>query len=154
MAEHKKITWEIDENNCWNCTSHYKSNGYPVFWWDGKCTNMSRFIWEQMFGEIPLKMEVCHKCDNPACINPEHLFLGTHFDNLKDCMNKNRSGIYACHKGETHGMAKLTKEQVKDILSDTRTHKTIANQYEVTRSTISYIKSGKLWKCIYEQSAN
>jgi hypothetical protein len=145
----KPITWYVDENKCWICTSHCKnSKGYPQYNKKGsKHMQMSRYMYEQEYNCSVLptiggeKIFICHKCDNPACINPEHLFLGTQYDNLKDMVKKNRQQM-----GEKHYAAKLSSEQVSNILHDKRVNKIIAKEYGVSNSTIDYIKNGKRWK--------
>ncbi|KKM28097.1 hypothetical protein LCGC14_1568160 [marine sediment metagenome] len=75
--------------NCWVCISCSPTyNGYPRVCRNGKQQKLSRYVWEKYFGPIPKGMFVLHKCDNRACINPEHLFLGTHKDNMQDMMKK------------------------------------------------------------------
>jgi hypothetical protein len=98
-----------------------------------------------MFGEIPHKMQVCHKCDNPACINPEHFFLGTNQDNMKDMVNKNRQA-----KGIKKWSAKLTEQQVCEIIRDSRARKDIQKDYDVSKACIQGIKSGRKWKHLQE----
>src|SRR5208337_3746273 len=86
----KKIEYIVNENGCHICTSHYcDSRGYPII---QRNKHMSRYLWEEKHGPIPEKMEVCHKCDTPACINVDHFFLGTQKDNMKDMYNKKREG--------------------------------------------------------------
>ncbi len=85
----KKLIWKENENGCWICTSH-KTTGIGYIR-KGNST-MHRFIYEEMFGEIPKGMVVMHTCDNRKCINPEHLKLGTHHDNNQDMANKGRHG--------------------------------------------------------------
>ncbi len=105
-------------------------------------------MWEEMFGEIPHNMCVCHNCDNPSCVNPAHLFLGTQVDNIKDMVSKGRGGN---HKGENNGRTKLTNDNVisiKYLLSKGIFQKYIALVYNVSQVTISRIKLGKNWSHI------
>ena len=136
----KKITWLVTDNNCWECNSHKPSNNYPQFYKNGKVVRLHRHIYEECFGEIPKGLVVRHKCDNTFCINPEHLELGTHKDNVNDKVKRNRQA-----KGEKNGNAKLTKEQVSQIRNDNRMGKEIAKDFNVSRATISQIKNKITW---------
>lgn len=90
------------------------------------------------------KLQVCHKCDNPKCVNPSHLWLGTHTDNMRDKQTKGRQSI-----GEKHGSVKLTEQQVRDIREKyekgNTTHRKLADEYGVSKSTISDIINRKNW---------
>lgn len=77
------------ETACWNWRNT-KSDRYGRIKVRGRDLGAHRFIYEEMFGPVPSNMCVCHRCDNPPCINPEHLFLGTHLDNARDKMEKGR----------------------------------------------------------------
>lgn len=99
-------------------------------------------------GEFNYKLHVLHTCDNPICVNPDHLFLGTHQDNMDDRKRKNRTNRIA-PKGEDQGYSKLTNEQVIEIRSITGiSQKEIAKKYSVNQATISYIVQRKTWKHI------
>jgi len=78
-----------NKNGCWEWQGALRS-GYGAIKIEGKTKAIHRLSWELNYGEIPKGLLVCHKCDNPKCINPGHLFLGTHNDNAKDAYNKNR----------------------------------------------------------------
>jgi hypothetical protein len=106
---------------------------------------ISRLIYKECFGEIPQGLFVCHTCDNRACINPEHFFLGTAKDNFDDMIRKGRQNKTW---GEGVNTAKLKKEQILDIYFDNRKHEYIANEYGVQKSAISKIKTGRTWRRI------
>lgn len=114
-----------------------------------------RFSYQNYVGEIPDKMCVCHKCDNPSCVNPEHLFLGTRSENMKDMADKgrhpNKKGVPLLidNKGSKHIFSKLNEEKVKQIkikLSQGIKGTIIAREYNVVDQTIYEIKNGKNWK--------
>lgn len=88
-------------------------------------------------------MEVCHRCDNRICVNPEHLFLATHTENMLDMRNKRRQA-----KNQRHGMAKLTDNQVRAIrkLLLTLSQHQIAKEYGVSQTAIRDISTGKRWR--------
>lgn len=93
--------------------------------------------------EIPNDLFICHSCDNGLCVNPSHLFLGTPRDNTRDSMEKGRSII-----GEMNGNAKLSEidvENIRQLLDEGLTQKSISDKYNVDPSTISLINSRKSW---------
>jgi hypothetical protein len=152
MSNQKDIKWEVNENGCWICTSHKPDKaGYArLFARCGEERLMHRIMYEKYKGKIENGLFVLHKCDNPICINPEHLFLGTHQDNMDDMNNKGR---HMSLKGESHPRAKLTEEQVKEIRLITHIGcRKIAKIYGIDHTTVCYIRKGKLWKHIKEES--
>ena len=89
----KEITWQENENGCWNCTSHKPNTwGYPQHRIGYKFKMISHTMYEQKYNKIPEGFQALHKCDNPSCINPDHIFLGTHKDNMRDKVEKGRQG--------------------------------------------------------------
>lgn len=117
---------------------------YGRFRLNGKLEKAHRLAYKIRNGQIPPDMYVCHHCDVPECVNPDHLFLGTHADNMLDMYAKGRRKQF----GENAGNSKLTEEQVRLIRSDDRTGVAIALQYGVTQSTISLIRKRKAWSHI------
>jgi hypothetical protein len=108
-------------------------------------TPAHRFSYLTYIGPIPDGLQVLHKCDNPPCINPDHLFLGTHKDNMADMADKGRANGGA-PKGERHGRTHLAKADVLAIRSDPRPGRVIAREYGMSKSAIYYIKSGETWR--------
>lgn len=116
--------------------------GYGRLRYDGGRMLAHRVAYTLKFGPIPEGMQVLHKCDNPYCVAPDHLFLGTNADNVADKVSKGRQ---ARNFGEKHPSAKFTEDVIRVIRADNRLHKVIAREYGCCRSTISYIKAKKLW---------
>ena len=137
-------------SGCWLWTSSTYHGGYGRLFADGKVQKAHRLSWQFFQGEIPKGKFVCHKCDNPPCVNPEHLFLGEAADNNHDMMRKGRAVFL---KGSRHGGSKLTEADVIKIRADTRIDKLIAPEYGVHRGTINYIKRRKWWKFAIALSA-
>jgi len=109
-----------------------------------------RLSWTIHFGEIPKGLLVCHHCDNPSCVNPKHLFLGTNKDNLLDAGKKGR--LSYPYPGVGGGNSKLTKEQVLEIRKlykkGSMDHRELAELFNVTERTIAYIISRGRWRNI------
>lgn len=97
------------------------------------------------------KLHVLHRCDNRACVNPDHLFLGTNADNVADRVSKGRE---ADHAGSSNGNAKLTESNALAILRDVRPNKAIAADYGVSVITVQRIKKGTAWACIRQIGAD
>lgn len=141
--------------DCWLWIATKLPKGYGLFRCQGKLHKAHRFVWELTYGEIPDKLFVLHHCDTPSCVNPTHLFLGTHQENMADCVNKGRSRTQKHpeqQRGERNGRAKLTEAQVREIrqayATGNITQKALARQFCVSQDTIwSALKADK-WKHI------
>lgn len=141
------------DNECWMWHSTKQPNGYGVFGLGVGANQYSekahRYSYKKYIGDIPKGMYVCHSCDEPSCVNPEHLFIGSSFDNTQDMFRKGRANKCS---GEKHPMAKLTKRQVQEIRSCCiKYHKEfgltpLAKRFGVAIGTISLIVNHKNWK--------
>jgi hypothetical protein len=139
------------ENECWVWIGRIGSYNYGVFDLDNKAIRAHRFSYIIHFGEIPSSppdLCVCHTCDNPSCVNPAHLWLGTRSQNMQDKIKKGR-GNYL--KGIEASNAILTEVQVKEIKQKLKNEVKIAELskiYGVSRIAIWHIKKGHNWKHI------
>ena len=138
-------------DDCWEWKESVRRGGYGAFGVNKKVVSAHRFSWEMHNGPIPEGMFVCHTCDNPLCVNPNHLFLGTHSDNMADAANKDRMRRWERARGESHGNAKLTEDQVYEIRDDTRMPKEIAKEYGVNGPAVSKIQLRRSWKHLPER---
>jgi HNH endonuclease len=147
----------LKTDTCWLWIRCINSKGYGMITINNKPYLSHRISWVIHNGNIPNNLLVLHKCDIPACVNPEHLFLGTFKDNSKDCANKSRLNSQVDSsfiQGEKHGSAKLTEKEVLEIRESTEKLKFLSNKYNVHINTISKIRLGKLWKHLIPELKN
>jgi len=140
---------------CWPFTAQRDPDGYGKFR-SGQTTRAHRVAWELTFGPIPPGFSACHRCDNPSCCNPAHLFLGTNAENTADRDAKgrqargDRSGprLYPerLRRGGAHYAAKLAETQVVEIRSSSDGSRALAKKYSVSRSTVRHIRTRQSWK--------
>jgi hypothetical protein len=117
--------------------------GYGSMGWGGRTRKAHRMAWILAHGAISSDLFVCHKCDVPACINPDHLFLGTHRENMADRDAKCRNP-----RGEEIGNSKISAATAAFIRQDKRTHSVIAKEFGLSQSAVSRIKSRDIWKYV------
>lgn len=129
----------LDE--CWLWTGSVQSNGYGRFW-AGRNVGAHRYSYVLANGSSPGDKYVCHKCDNPPCVNPAHLFLGTPAENQADMRAKGRGGIFDPAK---HPSVKLNEALVRAIKRSAIRTSILAAEYGVSPSTISEIRGGTKW---------
>lgn len=130
-------------SGCWLWTAGCKTEGYGVLRVNGKYVAAHRVSWQLHNGTIPDGLCVCHHCDTPPCVNPNHLFLGTRKDNTDDCIKKGRKCILV---GIESPRAKLTDDQVRFIRSSETGSRQLASRFEVHQATIYRIRKGTFWK--------
>lgn len=137
----------VTDSGCWIWLGTVGSNGYGVIARKRVPIGVHRLSYEAFCGPIPAGSLVCHKCDQPLCVNPTHLFLGTHKDNTDDKCRKGRQR-WNLNLGAARYGAKLTEDQVRAIRASPKRNKDIAADYGLAANSISNIRSRKLWRHI------
>lgn len=137
-------------NECWEFTGFRMSNGYGrISGHGGKSVLVHRGSWTEFCGSIPPGMCVLHRCDNPPCVNPAHLFLGTSQDNTNDMIAKCRkvnAVVQPTKQGERHHNAKLTESQVLEIRARRKeNHRVLALEFGIGRVHVRRILRGERW---------
>lgn len=132
---------------CWIWIGAILKKGYGAFGFRGKVQNAHRVAYTLYVDEIPDGLLVCHHCDNRACVNPQHLFLGTSLDNTLDMMRKRRHNPV---KGESNAHAKLTENDVRLIRKRAIDHsrQEIASVFKISISHVDKIINRRKWKHI------
>lgn len=136
---------------CWEWTGARKKEGYGATGYrlaPGKrrLVHAHKLSWEIHFGPVPVGIQVCHRCDNPPCVNPDHLFLGTQADNIADMIAKGR---HVAVRGAASPHAKLTEEAVSSIRklrAQGVTLQELAEMYGVALQNISMAANRKSWR--------
>lgn len=129
------------ETGCIEWTAS-KRNGYGRVHWDGKPRTVHRLAWAAAHGPIPAGFGVLHRCDNPACLNPDHLFIGTHKENMRDMKSKGRANR---PRGATNPRAKLTLAHVDEIRACVESGYSLSKRLGVGQTIISRIRRGLAW---------
>ena len=131
---------KVSSTGCWEWQAAKDVDGYGMFWNNGKTSGAHRWIYQHVNG--PTKLCVCHHCDNPSCVNPQHLFADTNQNNTADRHNKGRTV-----KGSKVGTSKLTEADVYNIRYNLShlTLKQVADLYGVSITPIYYIRNKKSW---------
>ena len=136
-------------DECWNWTAYKNKKGYGQFSLHGAPRNAARVSWILSRRPQPKGMYVLHHCDNPSCVNPKHLFLGTNADNVADRHAKGRSARTMGRFGWSNSMAKLTQEKVDRIrllyTLPKVTQAKLADVFNVSFQQISRIVRNERW---------
>ena len=133
-------------DECWEWTRTRNNGGYGQIMSSGKLRKAHRVSYELHFGPIPDGLHVRHRCDNPPCVNPAHLELGTNADNVADKVARGR--LPEPLRGQRNPSVKLTDDDVRAIRSDARTSPPIAADFGITPTQVRRIKAGLVWRHI------
>jgi hypothetical protein len=149
IGNYKEIAYKETPDGCWECTSHSLDKGYPKFTRENRKWFISRWMYTQNIGPIPEGMIVRHKCDNPMCINPTHLELGTPYDNSADMVARGRSTVGKQWKNKSRIPLEKIKE-IKKALKDPikKSYATIGKKFGVSKNTVMSISKGWTWSDI------
>jgi hypothetical protein len=156
IANKMRTFWDnVDKTeSCWKWTGKgtHDDRGRVYIIFNGKREAVYRIAYILTYGIIPDDMCVCHKCDHPFCVNPEHFFLGTQIDNINDCINKGRHK-FDVKSGQDNINTKLTVLDVRDIKNQLCNYKRgmlkeLAKKYNVVPTTIASIRDNLTWRSI------
>lgn len=144
--------YRVAENGCWIWAGGFDGGRYGQFYISRFKIAAHRVSYVLRHGPIADGMLVCHRCDQPSCVNPDHLFLGTDADN-----NADRSAKLRTHQpfGAVEKYRKLSADQARTILSDKRSARALAREFGVAPNTVAKIRRGETWKHVaVEASSN
>lgn len=122
-------------DGCWEWQGSIIGNGYGVVRVDRKQVYAHRYAYELTHGTIPAGRLICHHCDNPRCVRPDHIYAGTHADNMRDALERGRHG-YKTHPGEESGNAVLTDDQVIEARLSSEPATWLARRWGVSETAV------------------
>ncbi len=144
----KRFWNKVDKSgDCWEWSGAVIGSGYGHLWVEGKTILAHRYSYSLVHGFVPDGMLVCHRCDNKRCVNPDHLFVGTHRDNTLDAVSKGRMG----GRGEKNDNSKLCKEDVREIrrlYSLGVTQRVLGEMWKTSQANVSLVVLRKRWRHI------
>lgn len=142
MLERFADKYVVSGNGCWIWTGAKDASGYGHFGVAAGVSKKAHRVSHQMYvGHVPDGLYVCHTCDVPSCVNPAHLFLGTHQANMADRGKKKRTA-----HGEANGKSVITKEIAAYIRGSKLSERALAKELGIHRGTVNAVKSGRTWK--------
>ena len=133
----------ITERGCWQWQGTANGGGYGLMCYQGKSQSAHRVSFMVFNGPIPEGLHVMHICDNPGCVNPDHLLVGTAKENRADCKNKGRLNA---KRGSENGFAKLTEEEVLEIRTSDIGPRELAKKFGLHEGSVCNIRRGLTWK--------
>lgn len=143
----KEIAYTVDSKGCWICTSHGVNHGYPMFKRNGRRIRLNRWVLQEKLGR-PIKEGylACHKCNETTCINPDHIYEGTHADNAYDSVD---AGTHVCLQGENNPSSKLTWDDVRYIRSHPEeSQRKLARKFGVSQPAVWQVRNNIKWNSV------
>jgi hypothetical protein len=139
----------LEIGDCWIWQQSTDKNGYGCACFNGVYLGAHRLSFMAFVGEIPSGIKVLHTCDIPSCVRPQHLFLGSHQDNMDDMVKKGRSakGVHM-NTGSAHGSAVLTEDQVlliRKLCEEGRSQNSVEREFGLSKGLVNKIVRRKLW---------
>lgn len=152
-AKMDRLSMPCPATGCYLWLGTIKSEAAPYgrIYFRGAMRGAHRIAWELKNGPIEVGMDVCHRCDNPLCVNPDHLFMAVHERNVADMMAKGRNvapprnHVPRDQRGEKNALARLTDAMVRDIRASQEPIRAIAKRLGIGRATVQGAKSGRTW---------
>ncbi len=138
---------EGGKNDCWNWNKSTNEKGYGQVMCAGKNIKAHKMAYMIHVGDIPDGVSVLHKCDNPRCVNPNHLFLGSQADNINDMYGKKRAIV-----GSRHKLSKLTEQEALEIFKSKESTAVLANRFSVCAQLVNAIKRKSKWKHLHAEA--
>lgn len=158
-----KVDKKVGQNGCWLWTGYLNQDGYGRIWIETRMVMAHRVAYAITNSDVPENLSVCHSCDNPGCVNPEHLWLGSHLENMTDMYQKKRrkaasgkkNGTHTrpdkVRRGEKNNTAKLTPTEVAEIRNLSQqgvSRLQLSQTYKVSIFAIRQIITKKSWQHI------
>lgn len=151
LAAQLSVKAVVTESGCWEWTGADTSKGYGFIdlknWeWPERVVLVHRLVYRLCVGPVPKGLCVLHRCDNPPCINPTHLFLGDNLDNIADKMAKGR---HRSPVGEEHGNSRMTAEAVMRLRSRAakgQSAASLAHEFHISETSVRDIIKGRTWR--------
>ena len=137
------LGYVVSANGCWVWQGVLHPHGYGSITVNRRTIRAHRFAYERLVGPIPAGMVVCHRCDNRACVNPEHLWLGTNDENMADMAQKRRAAF-----GRRQHLAKLDEDKVRQIraIGSSMKQRDLAKQFGVSQRAVVMILHNITWR--------
>lgn len=130
-------------DECWEWTAGLNSSGYAWFWLDGKNIGGHVFAYQSMYGDVPDGLEVCHRCHNRCCVNPVHLYAGTHQDNMRDMVEAQRQ-VRGSRQHKTH-LSEDDVRLIRHLCESGMTQQATGELFGVSQGAVSNIVLRQSW---------